>query len=395
IIFVTLGALLLLGLVADFVGHKTRLPRVSLLILFGVAMGPGGLDLIDLTESGLLSMMPDAALAMIGFLLGEKLSKSSLGKYGKQILCISIAVVVFTGLFVMLGLLAAGGGLVLAIVLAGLSSATDPLAVKDVVDETGSRGRLADTLLGVVAVDDAEGLIFFSLLLVAAQALAGGSVEGGVLTRSLWELLGALAIGGGLGIPMAFLSGRINPGEPSLVEALGFVLLCTGLAMKFQASYLLASMALGAVVANLAKHHSYPFHAIEGVEKPFMILFFILAGVKLDIHSLARMGFLGAVYVAGRTLGRFVGSMVGAWAGGTPKRFRHLYGPALLPQAGVAVGMALVAARYFPDLEDDILSIVIAATVLFEMAGPIGTRMALKAAKKIGEDGGKEKAAGR
>jgi Kef-type K+ transport system membrane component KefB len=142
-------------------------------------------------------------------------------------------------------------------------------------------------------------------------------------------------------------------------------------------------MVLGAVVANLARHHKRPFHAIEGIEWPFLILFFILAGASLQIDSLATVGLLGAAYI----ILRIVGRLIGAWAGGVLSNadplIRRWMGVALMPQAGVALGMALVATQRLPDLSDIILPVVIGATVVFEVIGPVLTRRVLILAGEV------------
>jgi Kef-type K+ transport system membrane component KefB len=182
-----------------------------------------------------------------------------------------------------------------------------------------------------------------------------------------------------LGVPMAHLTGRIEKGEPTLGEALGFVFLCGGVAIWIGVSFLLASITLGSVVASLAKHHKRPFHAIEGIEMPFLVLFFVLAGASLDLSSVATVGTVGVAYVALRIGSRVLGGWLGGQLSGAPKSTSRWIGWALMPQAGVAVGMGLLAALRFPETADTILPVVIGSTVLFEMLGPIATRMALRA----------------
>ena len=374
---ITLGVLLLLGLVTDAIGHRTRLPRVTLLVIFGFAIGPSGLDFISPSDGKWFSIVADIALIMIGFLLGEKLTLSSLHMHGKLVLWFSAAEVVGTALVVLVGLLFIGVQIDIALILAGIATATAPAATTDVVYEARADGVFTRTLLGIVAVDDAWGLIVFSLILTATEALGGQGDTIAPLLTGAWELGGALLLGICLGIPMAYLTGRIKPGEPTLVEALGLVFLCGGIAIWLEVSFLLASMALGCVVANLARHHMRPFHAIEGIEWPFMILFFILSGASLHIEALYQIGLVGAGYIVFRIIGR----LVGAWAGGAISHagpvMRRWMGMALLPQAGVALGMALVATHRRPDLADMIFSVVIASTVLFEVIGPVLTRSAL------------------
>ncbi len=375
-LLISLGFLLLLGLATDALGHHTPLPRVTLLVLFGVIVGPSCLDLLPEGSRSWYPLIADVALLMIGFLLGEKLSWASLRETGKEVFWISALVIVGTAAVMFLGLLAIGVRTELALLLAALAPATDPAAVTNVVYEMKSSGRFTDVLLEIVAVDDAWGLIMFSLLLAVAEAStgAGGAT---VLQHGAWELGGALLVGVGLGIPAALLTGRIRPGEPMQTEALGVVFLAGGLALWMGVSHLLTAMTVGATVANLARHHKRPFHAIEHIQWPFMVLFFILAGASFQVGRVADIGWIGLAYLVLRVAGR----SAGAWAGGTigqaDPQIRHWMGLAILPQAGVALGMALVATDSFPELRDVILPVVIGSTVLFELAGPFFTRLAL------------------
>jgi Kef-type K+ transport system membrane component KefB len=374
---ITIGVLLLLGLLTDALGRRTKLPRVTLLLIFGFLIGPAGIDFINPSDGKWFSLIADMALVMIGFLLGEKLILSSLRQHGKFVLWISVAEVVGTALVVFVGLLVIGVPLDVALLLAGIAPATDPAASSDVVHETGAHGIFTNTLLGIVAVDDAWGLMVFSLMLSAAQAVTGQGDIIGPLLIGAWELGGALLLGICLGIPMAFITGRVRPGEPTLVEALGIVFLSGGIAIWLGISFLLTSMVLGCVVSNVARHHTRPFHAIERIDWPFMILFFVLAGASLDAKALYQVGIVGAVYVILRGIGRLIGAWPGAAVSHAGPLMGRWMGLALMPQAGVALGMALVAVHHRPDLTEVIMPIVVASTVLFEVVGPVLTRSAL------------------
>jgi Kef-type K+ transport system membrane component KefB len=386
ITLITLGVVLLLGLVTDALGRHSPLPRVTLLLIFGFLIGPSALDLLPALGEKWFRVVANMALVMVGFLLGEKITLSSMRQHGRLVLWISIASVVGTAVVVLVGLLLIGVRLDIALLLAGIAPATAPAATADVVHEARADGRFARTLLGIVAVDDAWGLILFSLMLTAVQTFSVGTDSIVPLLTGAWELGGALLVGIGLGIPMAYLTGRIQPGEPTLVEALGLVFLCGGIALWLDVSFILASMVLGSVVANLARHHMRPFHAIEGIEWPFMILFFVLAGASLHAKALYQVGLAGSAYIILRIIGRFLG----AWVGGAVSRaeplVRRWIGMALMPQAGIALGMALVAIQRRPDLGEVILTVVIASTVLFEVIGPVLTRIALVRAGEVGSN---------
>jgi Kef-type K+ transport system membrane component KefB len=374
--FVILGVIFLLGLLTDFIGRRTKLPRVTLLLVFGYVIGPGGAGLLSPHDGQWFSLITNMALVMVGFLLGETLTLAAVRAHGNYVLWFSVGEVIATALVVLGGLIMLGIPAHVALLLAGIATATDPVATTDVVHEAGANGVFTRTLLGIVAVDDAWGLIVFSLLFTVSEVVAGHGGIGPLIT-GLWEVVGAVGIGVVLGIPMAYLTGRVRPGEPTLVEALGVVFLCGGIAMWLDVSFLLASMVLGCVVANVATHHSRPFHAIEGIESPFTILFFVIAGASLQVHALTQVGILGAGYVVFRVIGRLAGGWGGRVVSRANPAMGRWMGVALLPQAGVALGMALVAVQNRPQLEDVILPVVIASTALFEVFGPLCARMAL------------------
>ena len=375
-LLVTIGLLFLAGLVADEVGRTTRAPRVTLLIALGVAIGESGLDLLPAAVDDWYEVLAAIALSMIAFLLGGSLSFTNLRRHGRAILTISAMVVLATLAIVGGGLIALGVAPTVALLLAGVATATDPAATSDVVRQTRSHGDFVDTLTGIVAVDDAWGLIAFSLVLVAANVLAGNHTDG-ALARGLWEVGGAVMLGMAVGFPAAVLTGRIKPHEPLQAEALGIVFLTAGLSLWIGVSFLLAGMTVGAVVVNVARHHRRAFHEIENIEWPFMIAFFVLAGASLQISRLWEIGALGLAYLVLRTAGRFVGGWIGGFLGRTPAVHRRWIGLALLPQAGVAIGMALVAADQFPENRDLILTLAIGTTVVFELFGPAAAYLAL------------------
>jgi len=377
LVIATLGALLLLGLLGDLLARQLAMPRVTLLVLFGLVAGRSGLELLPRSAEDWYPLVSNIALLIVGFLLGGRLSIGAMRAVGRPVLAISVSVAVGSGLVVLGGLLLAGFPLALALLLAGIAPATDPAAVTNVAKEAKAEGPFTDILLGVVAIDDAWGLIVFALTMAAVQAVSGEAGAIDALLHGGRELGGAILIGAVIGVPAAYLTGRLRPGEPMQAEALGVVLLAGGVALWIGASFLLTAMVLGAVIVNLAKHHDRPFHEISHIEWPFMVLFFILAGATLRLEDLVAIGWIGALYVMLRIGGRFVGAYAGGALGGVERRFRPWMGLAIMPQAGVALGMALIAGNAFPELRGTILPLVIGSTVVFELAGPVFTRLAI------------------
>ena len=377
-ILLTLGGILLLGLATDVLGQRTLLPRVTLMLLFGMLIGPGMLDLVPTVVADRFELIASMALLMVGFLLGGRLTRDTLRRSGREIISISVTAVIVTSFIVFLGLMLVGVPLEIAILLGCIASATAPAATVDIVMESGYKGRFAELLLAIVALDDAWGLIIFSIGLALVAALAGVDGHASPLLAALRDIGGSVILGLLIGLPAAYMTGRIRQGQPMLTEALGLVFVCGGLALWLDVSFLIASMVMGAVVTNLATHHEYPFHAIEDIEWPFMVIFFVLAGASLEFSALRDIGLIGAVYVVCRIAGKVLGAWLGGSHGRAREETRRWMGVAMLPQAGAAMGMALVATNLLPEYRQVVLSVVISTTVFFELIGPAFTRLALR-----------------
>jgi Kef-type K+ transport system membrane component KefB len=247
-----------------------------------------------------------------------------------------------------------------------------------VLRETGADSGFTRTLKGVVAIDDAWGLIAFSLVIVMVQVWTGAPTDVNVAASAAYEITGSLGLGAVIGLPAAVLTGRLSAGEPLRIEALGLVFLTAGLALWLDLSYLISGMTAGAIIVNRARHHTKAFHEIENIQWPFMVIFFILAGATLELHALLTIGPIGAGYVLLRILSRILGGWLGATVAGTPPLQRPWFGPALLPQAGVAIGMALIAAEFLPEHGAFIMALTVGATVVFELLGPLATGLAVR-----------------
>lgn len=381
VFLIALGGILLLGLITSFLGRRTFLPRVTLLLILGITIGKDGLDIIPSVFSDKFGIIAEMALLMVGFLLGGKLTRDSLGDLMSHVLWISISAAAITTLVVGLGLALYGVPTEIAIVLGCIASATAPAAILDIVTESEYKGRFKNLLLSIVALDDAWALVLFGVGIAVASVVYDGSVDNSSVIISIKHIGGAVFLGLIIGVPAAYLTGRLKPGQPILSEALGIVFVCGGLALWFDVSYLIASMVLGATIANIARHHEYPFHAIEGIEEQFMVIFFVLAGASLEIRLVFEIGMLGTIYIALRSIGKVLGARIGSELARADQTTKNWMGVALLPQAGVAIGMALVAGSYFPAHSQFLLSVVISSTIIFELIGPVLTRMALRRAE--------------
>ncbi|GEK71950.1 MULTISPECIES: cation:proton antiporter [Halomonas] len=383
---IVLGGLLASSIFADAVASRTRLPRISLLVLVGLSVAivqqlvlglPAG-RLLD----GLGEPLVQVALVMVAFLLGGELTLARLRTTGPLILIVSLSVVGVGALAVGLGLWALGFPLAVAVSLAAISVATDPAAVQESIHASGDTRLRARLLLGIVAIDDAWGILVFGLAMsVLGWGLQGAAGGEHLLLEAVWELGGALLLGAVIGLPAAWLTGRLAPGQPTQVEAIALILLLAGLSTWLGVSSLLAAMVTGMLIANLSRHHTRSFSEIEHIEWPFLVFFFVLSGASVDLLHLHEAQGLILAYLALRLAGRLLGGMLGVRLA----RVRQAdlprdIGLALTPQAGVAMGMALLAAERFPEHGTLLLSTVVASTLVFETVGPMLVRRVLREA---------------
>ncbi len=373
----TIGVILLMGLAVDALGKKTKLPRVTLLIVFGVIIGDSSLDLIPMFIASNFEIIADMVLLMVGFLIGGKLNIEFLKQTGKESFLISLVAAVVTTSIVAFGLYILGVEIAVAIILGCIAAATAPAAIIDVILQNNYDTKFSKLTLSVVALDDAWGLIIFSFGLASVSILLGGSNHLELVVSAFKEIGGALLLGVVIGFPASYLTGRVKDGQPILMEALGLVFLLGGISLFFEVSFLISAITMGFIVTNFATHHEYPFHAIEGIEWPFMSIFFVLAGASLDLASLMSIGYVGVAYILLRSIGKISGTYAGAVLGKSDKKTQKYLGMAMLPQAGVAIGMALVASNLFEQYAQTILNIVIASTVFFELFGPLFVKRAL------------------
>ena len=381
-----IGLFLMFGGRAYDIARSLRLPRVTLLVISGIIIGPSVLDLVPDEIVGLFPIMSYIALSMIAFRLGETFINFDLLKTGPRIFAISFGKTLVASSLVFTVAYLVQDDIVLALLLAGLAPASAPAATLDVISETKSKGVLTDTIIRVLAVDNVLGITLFSILLVIAEVVAGAGDPTAEVISGVWEIGGAFLLGLGIGWPMARLAGRLKKGKPSLLEITGFLLLCAGLAYQLQVSYLLACIVLGATVAkNRTQPKQNIFSTIEQVSEPFLVIFFLLAGCELDITALASLGVIGVLYVLARCLGFIIGGGIAARLVNAEPVVQENIGWSLFPQAGVALGLAVLTIPHFPGLGQFIVSIIVSTTVVFELFGPTVTQWRLFKAKEAAE----------
>lgn len=379
---ILLGAILSASIFADTLSRRTAIPRISILMLVGIGIacvqqvwiGDRNSDVLG----GLSEPLIQLALVMVAFLLGSELKVDRLRSTGPLILIISLFVIIGGGIVVGAGLLVLGFPLVVAVSLAAISVATDPAAVSESVRDSRRTGLLPGVLLGIVAIDDGWGIVVFGLSMAVLGWVVGSDGQLALL-HALWELGGAVLIGVAIGLPAAWLTGRLKPGEPTQVEAIALILLLAGLSSLLGVSALLGSMIAGCLVANLSNHHTRSFREIEHIEWPFLVFFFVLSGASIDLYKVNDALLLTLAYLFLRLTGRVLGGYLAVmFTRAKHEPMPRNIGLALTPQAGVAIGMALLAAERFPEFRDSILPVVVASTIIFELVGPVLVKRVLR-----------------
>ncbi|NQS99851.1 MAG: cation:proton antiporter, partial [Candidatus Omnitrophica bacterium] len=274
-----------------------------------------------------------------------------------------------------------------ALLFGAISSATAPAATMMIVREYKAKGSFTETLLGIVAIDDAWCLMIFAVSFAIAKAVSLSVTSNALIFQavlhSILEIGGAFVLGGALALILTYLSRFVITPAELLIYTLGFVFLNTGLALYLNFSVLLANMFLAAVLVNVHQVSFKFFESLRTIDSPLYLLFFVLAGANLEIGLLKGIGLLGLTYIVFRSLGKIGGAYLGGVIASVPERMKKYIGLTLLPQAGVALGVALIAKAEFPQFGGMIFSTIIATTVIFEIVGPILTRIGLKKAGEI------------
>jgi Kef-type K+ transport system membrane component KefB len=386
-LFLNLGLLMTTGLLFSLIAAHFKLPRIALYALAGLIWSPDLLGGVLGLQPGLWSESVTAcALALVAYLIGGSVTAKQLKKLGKTILFCTFGEVVGAAVFVFVVVAFFLSGqpdaLLLASALAVLAASTAPAATVAVIHEYRSHGPLTTTLLGVVAMDDVVGIVLFSLFLVWSTGIAMTQV----FTSAALEIGGALLLGAVMGWCLAFLGHRVRNPHFFLPMVLSAILLSQGLAEIGHCSPLLTAMALGFFARATFKSGGERLLApVEYLEELVFLVFFTLAGAHFDLGVLEAGFELVVIYVIARVMGKMLGSNLAARFISAPSTVRSYLGFGVIPQAGIAIGLALSLLSHpvFADSGLLIVNVILASTLILELIGPFATRFALQRAGEI------------
>lgn len=383
-ILLALCLILIAGFLFTRVTNLFHLPKVTGYIIVGILIGPSMLGLIPSVLVTHMDFVSDVALACVAFGVGQFFKLEEIKRTRLGILLVLVCESLAAGFLVFFCMrLFFGMSWEFALLLGAVATATAPASTVMTIKQYHARGEFVRILLQIVALDNAICLFTFSIASVLVAAEAGNALTGRELGLPL--LYNALALLAGA--VLAWLLGQLltpnRSKESRLILLLAGLLGISGSCALVGISPLLACMVFGAVYVNLTKDKKL-FRQLDNFTPPVMALFFIVSGMKLEINALETAGIIGIVYFFMRFLGKYAGSWIACRMLHMEKKIGNYLGLGLLPQAGVAIGLAALGQRVLPpQIGDEFLAIILAASVLYEIIGPPCAKFAILHAGKI------------
>jgi len=396
VVIISLALMLFLGFLATRVTKLLKLPNVTAYILIGIILGPYVLNLIPQRVTDGMKFINDIALAFIAFSTGEFFKFQTLKKNGTKVLIITVfesllaSILVFIIMRVVLHL-----NLAFSIILAALAAATAPASTMMTIRQTNSKGDFVETLLQVVALDDIVGLIAFSVAISVATVSESGKALNfiDVITPLVTNVL-ILLLGAFFGFLLKVLMPKKRSTDNRLIISISMIFLFCGICSLLEVSPLLGCMSMGTIYINITNDDKL-FKQLNYFSPPILLLFFVRSGINFKLDSLfssstlmggAPLIVIGIVYFFVRIIGKYAGAFVGSAIVKKKKEVRNYLGLALIPQAGVAIGLAAMGAdilsKYLgSDVGDALNTIILASSVLYELIGPACAKLSLYLSK--------------
>lgn len=390
VIVISVALMLISGFAMTRITKKLRLPNVTAYIVAGILIGPYCLNLIPASVVDGMSFIADIALAFIAFSTGEFFKFSTLKKSGAKAMIITVmeaclaSILVFIVVYFILGL-----ELNFAIVLAALASATAPASTVMTIRQTHAKGDFVETLLQVVALDDVVGLIAYSIAISVALASMTGDFHAGNIIKPIVLNIAVFALGGVFGLFLKLLLHKRST-DNRLIVSIALLFAFCGICAVLDVSPLLGCMSMSMIYINLTDDERL-FKQLNYFSPPILLLFFVRSGVNFDLGALVNSSesigsvpllHIGVIYFIVRIIGKYIGAFVGCAMVKKDKLVRNYLGLALIPQAGVAIGLAAMGARTLGGETGDVLeTIILASSVLYELIGPACAKLSLYLSK--------------
>lgn len=395
-IIVSIAIMLFFGFLLTRLTKLLKLPNVTAYIIAGIIIGPYCINLIPNYIISGMDFLSDIALAFIAFSTGEFFKFSVLKKNGLKVIIITIfeslmaTILVFIVCFVILHL-----NLSFSIILGALAAATAPASTMMTIRQTKAKGDFVDTLLQVVALDDVVGLIAYSVAISIALSFNSNSLNIIDIIEPIFLNIGSLIIGGLFGLIMKLLIPQKRSKDNKLIISISLIFAFCGLCAIFDVSPLLGCMAMGTIYINSTNDEKL-FKQLNYFSPPILLLFFVRSGVNFKLDSLFNgssligstpLIIIGIIYFFIRIIGKYFGAYLGCLITKKDKKVRNYLGMALIPQAGVAIGLAALGARALGGEAGIALeTIILASSVLYELIGPVLAKLSLYLSKSYSKN---------
>lgn len=393
IIIINIAVILLLGFTLGRIAEKVKLPAITGYLFAGLILGPIT-HFLTIDETNSLKIVSDIALGFIAFQVGNELWFGKLKQTGKKIAIITIIQASLTTLVVFLSLIIFTN-ISVALILGAIAAATAPAPIMMLINKYKTKGELTDTIVPIVGLDDAVGVILFSVLLSLGVSLAGSNSSGiglEIVLEPLLEIGLSIFIGVLVGLLSGFaiksITNNIEKREKNLDVVIITVFVSTGLALLLGGSPILSPMIAGMVVTNLINKETYILENenIRFFIPTIMIAFFTIAGAELQFGVVLSAGIIGVTYIVARIIGKIFGSYLGTTIVKSSPKVKKYLGIGMLPQSGVAIGLSIAAYNTMKtiniDYADTIKNVVLASVLFFALLGPVLVKIAFS---KTGE----------
>ncbi len=379
-IYLITALMLLLGFIFGRILKKFGLTEVLAYILAGMLLGP----VFKFNVPSFFNKVVTAiTLSFVAYMVGLSFSFRFLARMGRKIITILVVEVIITSLVVWVIVFIFTRNLPLSIILGSLAPATAPAGTIAVIRDLKAKGSLTNVSIAIVGLDDAAGIIIYSFGIVLVKALLGGKINlSAFILRPLWEIFGAVLLGALIGFLVSFFTNKTKLiSDHIFIISIGTVMLSWGIAQIIGVSAILTCMVFGTVMINFNVSISNQSNRlIDSIMSPVFILFFAAIGTQIDFARFREMLGLVLIYCAGRSLGKILGCGLGGALSHSEGKIVKYLGIALLNQAGVAVGLAFLAAQELSAYQMGglITTLMAATTAVFQILSPLGTQFALK-----------------
>lgn len=378
IALLSLSVILLAGFLLTRITKLAKLPNVTGYIIAGILIGPYVLNLIPHNLVDDVQFISDIALAFIAFGVGRFFRKETFQKTGFSIIVITLLESLLAGIFITLAMhYIFDLNWSFCLLLGAIATATAPASTMVTIRQYQARGNFVNTLLQVVAFDNAVCLISFSIAAAFVNSAIKGNISPSEIIMPIVYDIGALAVGLICGIILSKLMTPKRSEDNRLILTISLLLGIAGLCDAVDISPLLSCMLFGATYINVTKDEEL-YNQVEKFTPPILSIFFVVSGMNLDLSSFSTLGVIGISYFIIRIAGKYLGAYLGSVISKNPKEVKNYLGLALIPQAGVAIGLAFLGVRMLPEnMGNMLLTIILSSSVLYELIGPACAKFAL------------------